>query len=270
MRRSAPCAAWSASRRDRRDAGLLGAARHDDAAQRADRAGDVRAAAGAAARAGRAGGYAWLRATMGLGRAAALLAAALISAGALLLWVSYFNFAMQLAGWPLLALGLALGVAAVEELARRRLTTDHRPPTSCKPFAVGGRWSVVTHWRGAPGCDHTRGAAGGLLPGADVLDAASSRTGAARSSIEQARIIRRAPNPAPAAGRARAWRAHAGAGRADNSGLFQRLQLPLLAAGPACRARIALSRSARRSASRPSACRTTGRKHRPRWCGLRA
>jgi hypothetical protein len=61
--------------------------------------------------------YAWLRATMGLGRAAALLAATLISAGALLLWVGYFNFAMQLAGWPLLALGLALGVAAVEQLA---------------------------------------------------------------------------------------------------------------------------------------------------------
>jgi hypothetical protein len=61
--------------------------------------------------------YAWLRATMGLGRAAALLAATLISAGALLLWVSYFNFAMQIAGWPLLALGLVLGVAAVEELA---------------------------------------------------------------------------------------------------------------------------------------------------------
>jgi hypothetical protein len=61
--------------------------------------------------------YAWLRATMGLSRAAALLAATLISAGALLLWVGYFNFAMQLAGWPLLALGLALGVAAVEELA---------------------------------------------------------------------------------------------------------------------------------------------------------
>src|SRR3954454_4602303 len=61
--------------------------------------------------------YAWLRSTMGLGRAPALLAATLISAGALLLWVSYFNFAMQLAGWPLLALGLALGVAAVEQLA---------------------------------------------------------------------------------------------------------------------------------------------------------
>src|SRR6476620_6685270 len=61
--------------------------------------------------------YAWLRTTMGLGRAAALLAATLISAGALLLWVAYFNFAMQLAGWPLLALGFAMGVAAVEQLA---------------------------------------------------------------------------------------------------------------------------------------------------------
>jgi hypothetical protein len=61
--------------------------------------------------------YVWLRATMGLGRRAALLGTAGASAGALLLWVSYFNFAMQLAAWPLLALGLTLGIAAVEELA---------------------------------------------------------------------------------------------------------------------------------------------------------
>ncbi|HEU5099443.1 MAG TPA: hypothetical protein VFU22_10520 [Roseiflexaceae bacterium] len=82
--------------------------------------------------------YAWLRATMGLGRAAALLAAALASAGALLLWVGYFNFAMQMAGWPLLALGLALGLAAVEELAEP--TTDDRPPITSK---LGPRSSVV-------------------------------------------------------------------------------------------------------------------------------
>jgi hypothetical protein len=72
--------------------------------------------------------YAWLRATMGLGHAAALLAAALVLAGALLLWVAYFNFAMQMAGWPLLALGLALGVAAVEQLAAP--TNDQRPATN--------------------------------------------------------------------------------------------------------------------------------------------
>src|SRR4029078_1102560 len=45
--------------------------------------------------------YVWLRATMGLGRWPALLGAAGASAGALLLWVSYFNFGMQLAAWPL-------------------------------------------------------------------------------------------------------------------------------------------------------------------------
>lgn len=61
--------------------------------------------------------YAWLRTTMGLGWAAALLGAALASAGALMLWISYFNFGMQLAAWPLLALGLAIAIAAVEELA---------------------------------------------------------------------------------------------------------------------------------------------------------
>jgi hypothetical protein len=70
--------------------------------------------------------YAWLRATMGLGRWAALLGAALASAGALMLWISYFNFGMQMAAWPLLALGLSIGVAAVEELASSK---DQRPKT---------------------------------------------------------------------------------------------------------------------------------------------
>ncbi|MFL5801999.1 MAG: hypothetical protein ACJ8CR_09695 [Roseiflexaceae bacterium] len=73
--------------------------------------------------------YVWLRATMGLGRWPALLGAAGASAGALLLWVSYFNFGMQLAAWPLLAFGLTLGIAAVEELARRPTTDDRRPTT---------------------------------------------------------------------------------------------------------------------------------------------
>ncbi|HEX9370953.1 MAG TPA: hypothetical protein VF897_08100, partial [Roseiflexaceae bacterium] len=72
--------------------------------------------------------YVWLRATMGLGRRAALLGTAGASAGALLLWVTYFNFAMQLAAWPLLALGLTIGIAAVEDIARP--TTNHRPPTT--------------------------------------------------------------------------------------------------------------------------------------------
>ncbi len=86
--------------------------------------------------------YVWLRATMGLGRWPALLGAAGASAGALLLWVGYFNSGMQMAAWPLIPLGLLLGVAAVEELAStgggggkggggwEPPTTDHRPPTA--------------------------------------------------------------------------------------------------------------------------------------------
>ncbi|HET9222050.1 MAG TPA: hypothetical protein VFO07_06080 [Roseiflexaceae bacterium] len=72
--------------------------------------------------------YVWLRATMGLGRGAALLGAAGAAAGALLLWISYFNFGMQMAAWPLLALGLTVGLAVVDELART--TNDQRPPTT--------------------------------------------------------------------------------------------------------------------------------------------
>lgn len=59
-----------------------------------------------------------LRATLGLARGPALLGAAWVSAGSLLLWVSFFNFGMQLAAWPLIPLGLALGVAAVEALPK--------------------------------------------------------------------------------------------------------------------------------------------------------
>ena len=67
--------------------------------------------------------------------AGVVVAWTLISAGALLLWIGYFNFAMQMAGWPLLALGLALGVAAVEQLAsspkdQRRLSNDLTPEPS--------------------------------------------------------------------------------------------------------------------------------------------
>src|SRR5262249_19839084 len=82
--------------------------------------------------------YVWLRATMALGRSAALLAALLTSAGALLLWVGYFNFAMQMAGSPLLALGLTLGVTAVEQLASP--TKDQRPKTN---GAASDLWSLV-------------------------------------------------------------------------------------------------------------------------------
>src|SRR6266545_1996392 len=68
--------------------------------------------------------YVLFRATLGLRRGPALLGAAWTSAGALLLWITYFNFEKQLAAWPLIPLGLLLGVAAVEELARP--TTDDR------------------------------------------------------------------------------------------------------------------------------------------------
>jgi hypothetical protein len=61
--------------------------------------------------------YVLLRATLGLRRGPALLGAALTSAGALLLWIGYFNFEKQMAAWPLIPLGLLMGVAAVEQLA---------------------------------------------------------------------------------------------------------------------------------------------------------
>ena len=60
------------------------------------------------------GVYVWLRAVMGLNRGAATWAIALGSAGALLLWVTFFNFGMQLGAWPLIALVLVLSVGAVE------------------------------------------------------------------------------------------------------------------------------------------------------------
>lgn len=63
--------------------------------------------------------YIALRTMLGLSRAAALLGAALTSAGALLLWVSFFNFGMQLAAWPLIALVLLLGLASASDLAQR-------------------------------------------------------------------------------------------------------------------------------------------------------
>src|SRR5689334_3237812 len=48
--------------------------------------------------------YVLFRATLGLGRTAALIGAAWTSAGALLLWITYFNFEKQLAAWPLIPL----------------------------------------------------------------------------------------------------------------------------------------------------------------------
>ncbi len=63
--------------------------------------------------------YVLFRTTLGLRRGPALLGAAWTSAGALMLWISYFNFEKQLAAWPLIPLGLLLAVAAVEDMAAR-------------------------------------------------------------------------------------------------------------------------------------------------------
>jgi len=92
--------------------------------------------------------YAWLCTTMGLGRAAALLGAALASAGALMLWIGFFNFGMQMAAWPLLALGLAIGVAAVEELASstedgRRKTKELSSDPSSVVLRPSSRWGLA-------------------------------------------------------------------------------------------------------------------------------
>ena len=61
--------------------------------------------------------YVLFRAIMGLRRPFALLGAAFVSGSALLLWVSMFNFGMQMSAWPLIPLGLVMGVAAVEHVA---------------------------------------------------------------------------------------------------------------------------------------------------------
>jgi hypothetical protein len=108
--------------------------------------------------------YLLLRATFGLRRWPALLGAALTSAGALLLWTTYFNFEKQLSAWPLIPLGLLMGVAATEALTfltteqrtknkeQRTKNTTQAPLTRSPvhPFihsprrsVVSGRWSVV-------------------------------------------------------------------------------------------------------------------------------
>ena len=73
--------------------------------------------------------YVLFRACLGLRRWPALIGAAWTSAGALLLWTSYFNFEKQLSAWPLIPLGLLMSVAAVEAVARttndERRTTNH-------------------------------------------------------------------------------------------------------------------------------------------------
>ncbi len=63
------------------------------------------------------GVYLLLRSTLGLRQWPALIGAAWVSAGSLLLWVSYFNFGMQLSAWALLGGALAIGLAGVEAAA---------------------------------------------------------------------------------------------------------------------------------------------------------
>ena len=63
--------------------------------------------------------YILFRATLGLKRWFALLGAAFVSAGGLLLWIEYVNFGMQISAWPLIPLGLVIGIEAVKELAGR-------------------------------------------------------------------------------------------------------------------------------------------------------
>ncbi|MDQ6693117.1 MAG: hypothetical protein M3014_01670, partial [Chloroflexota bacterium] len=65
--------------------------------------------------------YVLFRSTLGLRAPFALLGAALVSAGGLLLWVTLYNFGMQLSAWPLIPLGLVVGIAAVQDGVERGL-----------------------------------------------------------------------------------------------------------------------------------------------------
>lgn len=64
--------------------------------------------------------YVWLGASMGCGRIGALLGTTLTILTALMLWIGYFNFGMQMSAWPLLPLSITVGLAAVEDVAQRR------------------------------------------------------------------------------------------------------------------------------------------------------
>ena len=65
---------------------------------------------------GVAGIYVLLQSVFELRRLWAGFGALLAALNGLLLWVSYFNFGMQLAAWPLIPLALILGLAAVQTL----------------------------------------------------------------------------------------------------------------------------------------------------------
>jgi hypothetical protein len=79
--------------------------------------------------------YVLFRAILGLNRWYALLGAAFVSAGGLLLWVEYSNFGMQIAAWPLIPLGLVMGIASVEEVAERGVR--------CWPILIGAAISIA-------------------------------------------------------------------------------------------------------------------------------
>ncbi len=63
--------------------------------------------------------YVWLRTMMSAGRISAFLGATLTALTSLMLWIGYFNFGMQMSAWCMLALALTVGLAAVDDLARR-------------------------------------------------------------------------------------------------------------------------------------------------------
>jgi hypothetical protein len=79
--------------------------------------------------------YVLFRSVLGLKRWFALLGAGFVSAGGLLLWVEYTNFGMQLAAWPLIPFGLVVGITAVEEIAKRGM--------SSWPVIVGAAISIA-------------------------------------------------------------------------------------------------------------------------------
>ncbi len=70
--------------------------------------------------------YILFRSIMGLTRGYALLGAAFVSAGALLLWVELFNFGMQMSAWPLIPLGLVVGIAAAQDTSNRGVRSAHK------------------------------------------------------------------------------------------------------------------------------------------------
>src|SRR5207237_4467835 len=63
--------------------------------------------------------YVLFRSVLGLNAGGALLGAGFVSAGALMLWVTYFNFGMQLSAWPLIPLALVMGVGAAQDMGER-------------------------------------------------------------------------------------------------------------------------------------------------------